>query len=193
MIERISLLLEILSFLIVLSRLHNKRLSLDIGTILFISFDIIIFQLANNYNIEQSIIISVYLVAVIYVCFCFKQKVGVSIISVIMAMVITGFLQICIALLSNKVTNLIKDDIVSGFIINTFTLIFVIILTKNIDLSGVLNFIVIKNKILKIVILSVFMTFVTCMILFKINDGLTFSEYFLLVSLVIIAYLLIQQ
>lgn len=196
MIERISLLLEIVSFLIVLNHLHEKRLKLDIATILFISFDVILFQLVNDLQLEQWITISVYIAAVFYVYFCFKDKIGIAVISVIAAMVITGFIQICVALISNEVTNLIDDDIVSGFVINLLTILSVILFSRKVKIGGILKFFSNKNNkntILKRIILSAFAMFIFCLVLYKINNGLTFSEYFLLISSVIIVYLSLFQ
>lgn len=196
MIERISLLLEIVSFLIVLNHLYEKRFKLDIVTILFVSYDVILFQLVNDYGLGQWITISVYIAAVFYVYFCFDNKIGMAVAGVITAMVITGFIQVCVALISNKATNLIEDTDLALLVVNLLTLLSVILFTRKVKISEILKFIGHKgnqNKMLKRIIVSVFIMFILSLVLYKVNDGLIFSEYILLISFVIIIYLALLQ
>ncbi len=196
MIERISLLLEVVSLVIVLSHLYEKRLKLDIATILFISYDVILFQLVNDYGLGQWITISVYIAAVFYVYFCFERKMGMAVVGVVTAIVIIGFFQICVALISNKATNLMKDDVLILFTVNLLTFLSVILFVRKVNISAIPKFISHKNyqnKILKRIILSVLVMFILTLVLSKVNKGVTFSEYILLVSFIIIVYLSLLQ
>lgn len=193
MTERVSLLLEILSFLLVLHHLHGRRPKPDIATAVFVSFDVLVFQMINQSGLESWTAVSVYVAAVGYAWFCFGDSLRRAVFGVAAAMVITGFVQICVALVGSSAAEGLGNPVRQGFVINLLTLLAVILVSGRVKMNGVLKLADLGSRILRLVLLSASAAFLLGMVLYKRYEGLTFSEYILLVAVAVIMYLSVLQ
>lgn len=113
MIERVQLLLEVLSIVICLHYLYGEKFKLDIMTTILFSIDMIIMTAINYFQLSRIYTLIFYPIIIIYCGIRFGFKWREIIINNILYLIIIGGIQLLIGIIYVKIFNLFSIDLLT--------------------------------------------------------------------------------
>lgn len=186
MIERIYLLFEICTYLIVVNDLFGKKFKMDFPAIITISLEVVIFQLTNHGALPKLFRIIPYVVLILYVYVEFSTTIKKKIINMFICIVIIG----CLQMLLCPIFLIVKDESMSVLIINMLAFLVSYYLVKKGVFYKIMQFVIKYNKKILFILMNCAILFIYTMIYFKFFKEFSFFDYLLLLTVYILVLLL---
>ena len=184
MLEKIGVLLEIYSCLIILHNMLNARFkACGKATALIVAFEILLVEAINLKYIPAYCIFLGYIIMITITYFETKQSGMRVIFCCIVSMLIVGITQI----LSAWITIWMEESSEKIFLVNLCTFLLINILCHFTRLSYFVDFIFKGGKSILYVVGMVFSCFMIVMFVFKYSKELSIFEYILLLMMVFVA------
>ncbi len=185
MIERIHLLLEVLSIVICLHQLYGKKFKLDIATTIFLSMDMIIMTTINYYGLSRVCSLVIYPIIVIYCGIQFGFKWREIIINNILYMIIIGGLQLLIIIIYGWLINFLSIDLfifknIEILFMNGIILIFSLIILPKFKISRLSRYLQDKERILFFSLAFCILIIISSFINYKMYDKAKIYQSFIL-------------
>lgn len=168
MLEKIYLLLEILTVIICFNGIHSKKIRFDMNTVTFITLEIMFTEMVINGIISDKVYFIVYLLFFAYGYIEFNENIKVTVFSLLMSIIIVGYIQIFIAIPFYQLPvlgNLNEDILVLG--INGVSLIVVLGIEKVKIFGKIYSFCKSKDWVLNFCMIVAVCVMVYCMYLIK--------------------------
>lgn len=176
MIECIYLILEILTFLLIVNDLHNKKFKWDCLAAITVAIVVLVFLCARKRWISDIYLWIPYIILFIYCKLEFHSNIGKTIINLIIAFMFLGILQ----LITGSLSFIIDNDDLCDLSVNAINMILILLLIKNNSLSKVLSYIRKNSRMLSRIILYSGVIFVFVLLSYFFYGKFTILEYFLI-------------
>lgn len=176
MIDRMSLLLEVLSVIICLHYLYGEKFKLDILTVSLISIDIIIMMTIKYYGLSKMYTVIIYPIIVIYCGLKFGFDWRKIIVNNILYMVILGGIQIVIAICYGGISNVLSLEVMTLknkqlLFVNGGVLFIVLIVISKLNIYKLATYLLDKERVLVISLILAILLAMNCYINYKVADG----------------------
>ncbi|MCI8509520.1 MAG: GHKL domain-containing protein [Lachnospiraceae bacterium] len=182
MIECIYLVLEILTFLLIINDLHNKKFKWDFLAIITVTVVVLAFWSARKGWTSEICLWIPYIVLFIYCKLEFPSNIRKTIIYLIVAFMFLGILQ----LITGSLSFVIDNEDLCDLSVNVINLILILLLVRNNSLFKVLSYIRENSRMLTRIILCSGIIFVFVLISYFFYGKFTILEYFLILMFYIL-------
>lgn len=179
MIERIYLLLEILTLLFVISDLFGKNFKLNFPVVMVITVDVMFYMIVRRIGYYNISIMFPYFLIFIYCLWEYKATIIETAIKIMVAIMFLGVIQ----LVAGLGGFFIKNDIAFDFVVNIAVSAAVFLLLRKNVFRRIFCYIKQNSKSLFFVLLFCAGLFLVLMCIYKFIKGFSFLEYMLIVTL----------
>ena len=194
MLERIYWLLEIISLAICISSIYGVKIKTDIKTVVWIAIEVTFMGMLDREVITTKSYFVIYVLYILYVYIKFKKPLKTAIFTAILSMILTGLIQMIIALPVYYIGDYCKaSENIMVLVINTGVLMAIVLISRTEFLYGVYKFLARKELILNITFILVMFIYGYCMYRIKDSNKIQSDLYVIIVTFAsIIACILLR-
>ena len=180
MIERIGMLMEILSVLLCIYALYGKKFSLNIKNIIVIAIDVLFLQLISEGKLASEVSILIYIVIFVYCIIEFGTSKSQLIVNNILYIVILGIMQVGIWIMLNLlhiISSSNSGNGINSLMVNTLILLIVAIIFPHIGLHKFSIFMQQKAVLLRTLLVVAFLFIGYLLVIMKVMNTLSPEHY----------------
>lgn len=187
---------ELLTFVICLHGIHQRKVKIDLALILLTIYEVILCYSITCQKVSLKLSISIYIAIFIYSLYEFKEKLLTTLIEIFLSALIIGIMQLLFYIPVTLIIGNPYRDTVIGCIVNVLCLIFISLLSKKIKLYKIADYIKQKNALTYICLSILILYFSIQIYSLKTNyhwDGIHFTEVLTWLLLVSILWIQAQK
>ncbi len=193
MLEKVYLLIEVLSMILCLCGLYGKKFRIDIPTIGIITINILVFSLVSEGIISEKYMIVTYLGLFLYCIFEYSSEIKLAIINYFLCIALLLCIQLICMVPISMIAEFVTNEQVLALMANSFLFLSVLVILKIFRLNKIseyllnrewffyavtmfclclLVYIMLKHKLLQYIFLE---TYIICMISVMLAVALTYK------------------
>lgn len=194
MLEKIYLLLEMSTVIICLYGIHKVKIKLSFNTVAFITLEILFTEMVTKGVISSKVYFIIYILFVAYGYLEFKENIRGTIFSVILSIMIIGYVQIFIAIPCYEISQLEKmNEDVLAVVINGITFFTILVLGRLNIFNKIYRFCKSKDLIINLCMIICAAVMVYCMYLLKDSSMLRIDIVAIVVALIFCSVLMLLR
>lgn len=156
--ERLYTLMEICNIICCLHFIYNKKIKIDIQSVLLICADCILFELINMYNANRNLSMLMYFLIFIYIIAEFGADIKSSVVANLIYVTVLGVEQLIGVLILTLLRLEFLTDSLSAISINFIAFIILLLIRR--ELHSLYNFVMKKNFMVFIAFLITFLVII---------------------------------
>lgn len=179
MLERIYLLLEIVTVVFCLCSLYGQKFQLDFYTAMLIGVDIICLEAVNEGILSENTGVLLYIAVFVYCLVKFKGTIKRALVNNIMYIVIVSVLQLMCSMLFIGLNTTAEANEIIVLVINILVLATLLLMNKIINLKKISDYVVTKEWIFGVLSVLYLILMIYSIQKYR-NDNMLATDYYLL-------------
>lgn len=194
MIESVALILEAFIFIIALSNLFDRRLKINVYTIILLVVYLFVFEAINIGDLPKYISLLAYGAIIVYCLFIYKKSIRVTLINFFLSFIIVGLLQLiscmpvyCLYDRENGIVGM------NGLLVNAISVITIVFLNNKVRFKGISDFIQQRSWIVKTIFTCIILYFLFNILYVKKNDRIENADVIQIVFFIALFFMIVNE